>query len=90
MLHTKSQGRWPFGSKVEYIYRVFTLYGHGGHLGHVTINTWYKFTPLNLRILQMKFELNWPSGFWENYVLIYWRVSNMRGQKSTLTIETYL
>ena len=20
----------------------------------------------------MKFELNWPNGFWENYVLIYW------------------
>ena len=27
MLHTKSQGHWPFGSKVEDILRVFTLYG---------------------------------------------------------------
>ena len=25
----------------------FTLYGHGGHLGHVTINISYQFTPLN-------------------------------------------
>ena len=24
----------------------FTLYGHGGHLGHVTINIRYQFTPL--------------------------------------------
>ena len=64
--------------------------GMAAHFGHVTINIWYKFTPLNLRIVYMKFELNWPSGFWENYVLIYWWVSNMRGQKSTLTFETYL
>ena len=68
MLHTKPQGHWPFGSRVEDIERVFTLYGHGRHLGDVTINIWYNFTPLNLRILHMKFELNWPSGFWENYV----------------------
>ena len=25
----------------------------------------------------MKFEFNWPKGFWENYVLIYWWDSNM-------------
>ena len=36
MLHTKSQGHWPFGSREEDIQRVFTIYGHGGHLGHVT------------------------------------------------------
>ena len=26
-----------FGSREEDFYRVFTLYGRGGHLGHVTI-----------------------------------------------------
>ena len=36
MLHTKYQGHWPFGSREEDIYRVYTLYGHGSHLGHVT------------------------------------------------------
>ena len=41
----------------------FTLCGHGGHLGKVTINICYKFTPLNLWSLHMKFEFNWPSGF---------------------------
>ena len=48
-----------------------TLYGHGGHLGHVKINICYKFTPLNLRSRHIKLEFNWPSGFLEKYVLIY-------------------
>ena len=34
-------------------------------------------TPLNLRSLHMKFEINSPSGFWENFVLIYWWDSNI-------------
>ena len=33
MLHTKSQGHWPFGSREDDIFRVLTIYGHGGHLG---------------------------------------------------------
>ena len=77
VLYTKSQGHWPFGSRVEDIERDFTLYGHGRHLGDVTINIWFKFTALNLRSLHMKFEFNWPSGFRENCVLIYWWASNM-------------
>ena len=36
MLHTKSQGHRPSGSGEEDFLRVFTIYGHGGHLGHVT------------------------------------------------------
>ena len=36
MLHTKSQGHWPFGSREEDIERVLTVFGRGGHLGHVT------------------------------------------------------
>ena len=63
MLYTKSQG--------------FTLYGHGRHLGNVTINIWFIFTPLNLRNIHMKFQFNWSNGFWENCVLIYWWASNM-------------
>ena len=35
MLHTKFRGNRPGGSR-EDVYRVFTIYGHGGHLGHVT------------------------------------------------------
>ena len=36
MLHTKPQGHWPFDSGEEDFWRVFTIYGRGGHLGHVT------------------------------------------------------
>ena len=36
MLHTKPQSHWPFGSEEEDFLRVFTIYGRGGHLGHVT------------------------------------------------------
>ena len=36
MLHTKFRGNRPAGSGEEYFERVFTKYGHGGHLGHVT------------------------------------------------------
>ena len=36
MLHTKFHGNQPAGSGEEDFKRVFTIYGHGGHLGHVT------------------------------------------------------
>ena len=35
VLHTKPQGHWPFGSGEDF-WRVFTIYGCGGYLGHVT------------------------------------------------------
>ena len=35
MLHTKFHGNQPAGSGEDF-YRVFTIYVHGGHLGHVT------------------------------------------------------
>ena len=36
MLHTKFRGNWPAGSGEEDFLRGFTIYGRGGHLGHVT------------------------------------------------------
>ena len=36
MLHTKSCGNRLVGSGEEDFLRVFTIYGCGGHLGHVT------------------------------------------------------
>ena len=36
MLHTKFLGNWPAGSGEEDFLRVFSIYGRGGHLGHVT------------------------------------------------------
>ena len=40
LLHTKFQGNQPSGSREE-DFKAFTLYGHAGHLGHVT---WTKYT----------------------------------------------
>ena len=36
MAHTKFQDLKPLGSKRRRFLKVFTIYGHGGHLGHVT------------------------------------------------------
>ena len=36
MLHTKFRGNRPAGSGEEAFSRVFTIYGHGSHLGQVT------------------------------------------------------
>ena len=35
MLHTKFHENQPAGSGEDFL-RVFTIYEHGGHLGHVT------------------------------------------------------
>ena len=63
MLHTKSQGHWPFGSKEEDIKRVLTIYGRGGHLGHVISTIGINFGQPIIRLLHMKFEFKWPCGF---------------------------
>ena len=36
MLHTKFRGNRPAGSGEEDFSKVFTIYGHGDHLGHFT------------------------------------------------------
>ena len=36
MLHTKFHRNWPAGSGEEDFLRLFTIYGRGSHLGHVT------------------------------------------------------
>ena len=56
MLHTKSQGDRPSGSG-EGFKRVFIIYGHGGHLGHVAITIWTNF-PSSILSICMKFEFN--------------------------------
>ena len=71
MLHTNSQGHQPSGSGEEKFYRVFTIYGHVGHLGQVTKTICINLGLLILRSFHMKFMFNWPNGFCENYVLIY-------------------
>ena len=36
MLHAKFQNHRPSGSIEMKIFKVFAIYSHGGHLGHVT------------------------------------------------------
>ena len=62
MLHTKFRGNQTTGSREEFC-RVFTIYGHGSLLGHVTkmLSTNFR-SPYPMR-LNIKFGLDWPSGF---------------------------
>ena len=37
MALTNFQGHWPFGSREDdFFLGFYHIYGHGGHLGHVT------------------------------------------------------
>ena len=35
MLHAKFHGHWSTGSGEE-VLKIFNIYGHGGHIGHMT------------------------------------------------------
>ena len=66
LLHTKSQGHQPSGSGEEDFLRFITIYGHGGHLCHVTKIFCKNFGYLIIRSLHMKFEFSWAKDLWEN------------------------
>ena len=63
MLHTKFRENRPAGSGEEDFWRVFTIYGHGGHLGHVTQIMLTNFHFLVPESLHTKFSSEWPSSF---------------------------
>ena len=62
MLHTKFQGHWSTGSGEDFL-KVFTIYGHIGPIGHVTLRVCTYFHSLCPRRLYKKFGYIWPSGF---------------------------
>ena len=62
MLHAKFQNHRPSGSDEEDL-KVFAIYSHGCHLGHVTLTIYTNFHSLLLRMLHIKFGFEWPSGF---------------------------
>ena len=64
MLHTKFRENRPVGSGEDFR-RVFTIYRHGGHLGHVTQMSRTKYRSPYPRRLHIKFGFDWPSGFGE-------------------------
>ena len=63
MLHTKFLENRPAGSGEEDFLRVFTIYGRGGHLGHVTWVIYINFLSPWPRGLHIKFGFDCPSGF---------------------------
>ena len=63
MLHTKCHGNRPAGSGEEDFRRVFTIYGRGGHLGHVTSIMLISFHFLVPNDSHTKFGLEWLSSF---------------------------
>ena len=63
MLHTKFCENRPAGSREEDFLRVFTIYGHGGHLGHVTQMPRTKYCSPYPRRLHIKFGFDRPSVF---------------------------
>ena len=63
MLHTKFCGNWPAASGEEDFLRVFTIYGRGGHLGHVTSIMLINFHFSVPESFHTKFGLEWLSSF---------------------------
>ena len=63
MLHTKFCGNWPAGSGEEDFLRVFTIYGRGSHLGHVTSIMLINFQFLVPESFHAKFGSEWHSSF---------------------------
>ena len=61
MLHTKFRGNRPAGSGEEDFLRVFTIYGRGGHLGHVT----------SIMSSDATYQVSWksPCRFWRRRIL---------------------
>ena len=69
MLHTKFQGHRSVASREVDFFKVFIIYVHGGHVGHVTqlisIN-FHSHSPLSFH---MSFNSKLPNCFCERQVL---------------------
>ena len=63
MLHAKFRGNLPAGSGEKDFWRVFTIYGHGGHLDHVTSIMSSDFHFLVLESFHTKFGSDRHSSF---------------------------
>ena len=68
MLHVKFQDHRTSGCGEEDFSKVCTIYGHGGHLGHVTWTIYIYFRSPFPKSLHMKFGIDLQSGFREEGV----------------------
>ena len=66
MLYAKFQEQRTISSEEDF--KSFTINGHVGHLGHVTLIFYTNFSPPSKRKLQIKSGFNWPSSFREEDV----------------------
>ena len=62
MLHAKFQNRKSSGSGKEDL-KVFAIYSHRGHLGHVTLTIYENFNSPFPKILHIKFGFDWSSSY---------------------------
>ena len=69
MLHTKFQGHWSIGSGEDDFFKVFIIYGHGGHVDHVTKLIFINFHSHALSSFHMNFGSKSPSCFSGKQVL---------------------
>ena len=65
MLHAKFQNHRPSGSGGKDFLKVFAIYSHGSHLGHVTMTIYIYFHSHFLTMLFIKFGFDWPSSLRE-------------------------
>ena len=63
MQHAKFKDHRTSGSGKQRFSKVFTIYGHGGHLGHVTWTIYINFCSPFPKRLHIKFGFDLPSGF---------------------------
>ena len=68
MLHTKFQGHRSIGSG-EDDFKFFTIYGNGGHVGHVTQLISINFHSYSPSSFNMKFGSKSPNCFCQKQVL---------------------
>ena len=66
MFQAKFQNHRSSGSEELRFIKVFAIYSHGGHLGHVTLTIYITFHSPFLMMLHIKFGFDWPSGFRED------------------------
>ena len=70
MLHTMFQGHQSIGSGEEDFFKIFTIYGYGGHVGgHVTQLICINFRSYSLTSFHMNFGSKLPYCFGEKQVL---------------------
>ena len=60
MLHAKFENHRRSG---EGFLKLFAIYSHGGHLGHVTLTIYINFLSPIPSILHMKYGFDWSSGY---------------------------